>query len=225
MYLSRLILNPRSRQVRKELANPYDLHRTVMRAFPDGVRRENADILYRLETDRNPPLLLVQSEIEPAWDALDPGWLYPASPFDPLPNPAVRLVEGLHLSNGRILQFRLVANPSVKKVRRNPDGARRKNGNRVPLVREEKQIAWLQEKGKKHGFRVLQVLVTDPRKYTLWKRARGEKAKKNPPITLFTVRFDGLLQITDPEAFQRAIRQGIGPSKAFGCGLLSVAPA
>ncbi len=219
MYLSRLILNPRSRQVRKELANPYDLHRTVMRAFPDGVRREDADILYRLEADQNPPLLLVQSEIEPAWDALNPGWLHPASPFDPLPNPAVRRVESLHLPAGRILQFRLVANPIVKKKREG-----KKHSNRVPLVREETQIAWLQDKGKIHGFRVHQALVTDPRKYTLWKR-RGTKAQKKPPITLFTVRFDGILQITDPEAFAQALRQGIGPAKAFGCGLLSVARA
>ncbi|HKV39599.1 MAG TPA: type I-E CRISPR-associated protein Cas6/Cse3/CasE, partial [Blastocatellia bacterium] len=34
LYFSRLLLNPRSRQVRSELANPYEMHRTLMRAFP-----------------------------------------------------------------------------------------------------------------------------------------------------------------------------------------------
>ena len=223
MYLSRVQLNPRNRHVwRALIANPYDLHRTVMRAFPDGVRREDADILYRLEAEKTAPLLLVQSEIEPDWSNLNPGWLQPSAPFDPFPNPAVRLVEDLRLPVGRLLQFRLVANPSVKKVRRDADG-NRKNSNRVPLVREEKQIAWLQDKGKRHGFLVRQVRVTEPQRYTLWKH-RGEKAQKSPPITLFTVRFEGVLQISDSEAFAVTLRQGIGAAKAFGCGLLSIAP-
>ena len=41
MYLSRLILNPRSRQVRNELADPYEMHRTVCKAFPDANYRDN----------------------------------------------------------------------------------------------------------------------------------------------------------------------------------------
>ena len=34
MYLSRLILNPRSRRVQRELAEPYEMHRSLMKAFP-----------------------------------------------------------------------------------------------------------------------------------------------------------------------------------------------
>ena len=33
MYLSRLLLNPRSRQVQRETADPYNLHKTIMQAF------------------------------------------------------------------------------------------------------------------------------------------------------------------------------------------------
>mgnify|MGYP002136949035 FL=1 len=33
MFLSKLILNPKSREARRDLANPYDLHRTLARAF------------------------------------------------------------------------------------------------------------------------------------------------------------------------------------------------
>ncbi|NUQ01432.1 MAG: type I-E CRISPR-associated protein Cas6/Cse3/CasE, partial [Armatimonadetes bacterium] len=39
------------------------------------------------------------------------------------------------------------------------------------------------------------------------------------------VDFEGLLIVTDPPRFCEALRRGIGPAKAFGCGLLSVAPA
>jgi CRISPR system Cascade subunit CasE len=162
------------------------------------------------------------ADIEPDWENLSQQWLSPSSPFDPLPNPAVRSLEGLHLPKGRILRFRLVANPSVKKTRRNENGQRR-NSNRVPLVYEERQIAWLEEKGVLHGFAVRHALVSHPQNYTLWKRIN--KQKSAPPITLFTVRFDGVLQITDDEKFKEALLRGIGPAKAFGCGLLSLVSA
>jgi CRISPR system Cascade subunit CasE len=37
------------------------------------------------------------------------------------------------------------------------------------------------------------------------------------------VEFDGVLKVTDSEAFGRALSSGIGPAKGFGFGLLSVA--
>ena len=40
MYLSRLILNPRHRRVQREVANPYEMHRSLMRAFPDNLKGE-----------------------------------------------------------------------------------------------------------------------------------------------------------------------------------------
>jgi CRISPR-associated protein Cas6/Cse3/CasE subtype I-E len=41
---------------------------------------------------------------------------------------------------------------------------------------------------------------------------------------LSSVRYDGILTVTDPEQFQAAVVQGIGSAKGFGFGLLSVAP-
>ena len=38
MYLSRLILNPRNRRVQREIAGPYQMHRSIMRAFPDNLQ-------------------------------------------------------------------------------------------------------------------------------------------------------------------------------------------
>jgi CRISPR system Cascade subunit CasE len=43
--------------------------------------------------------------------------------------------------------------------------------------------------------------------------------------THFAVVFDGLLRVTDTDALLQTLVQGIGPGKAFGFGLLSVAPA
>jgi len=39
------------------------------------------------------------------------------------------------------------------------------------------------------------------------------------------VRYEGLLQVTDPHLLVEAVRAGIGSAKGFGFGLLSLAPA
>ena len=44
-------------------------------------------------------------------------------------------------------------------------------------------------------------------------------------LKLFTVQFDGVLQVIDADQTQHAIESGIGSGKGFGCGLLSLARA
>lgn len=212
MYLSQLTLNPRSRQVQSELARPYELHRTLMRAFPDDVKREDADLLHRLDTEpRTGRLtLLAQSMLEPDWSPL----LEAGQGHYLLAPPQCKPIK-LALPAGRVLRFRLVANPTIKKVRRDENGVRRKNGNRVPLLRETEQIDWLQKKGQLHGFGLQHAQV----------RALGQQTSRKRKLTLYTVQFEGLLEITDPQNFAQALQTGIGPAKAFGCGLLSLAPA
>ena len=84
MYLSRLVLNPRSRVVRRDLADCQSLHRTVLSAFPvtgDGVgARAEFGVLHRLEPSRfgTAPALLVQSAEAPDWSRLPPEYLAPA---------------------------------------------------------------------------------------------------------------------------------------------------
>ncbi len=213
MYLSRLLLNPRSRQVQRETADPYNLHRTIMQAFDP--KRDQAGVLHRMEVDprTGAVMLLVQSSEKPDWSALtEKDYLLPGDPFSSLANPAVKEFT-LPVRAGQTLQFRLVANPTIKKKREG-----KKNSNRVPLVREERQLAWLQDKGVQHGFRLLHMAATAQAERKSW-REKGQ-----PPVTLYTVQFDGRLQITDAAKFQAAVQTGIGPAKAFGCGLLSLAP-
>ena len=216
MYLSQLILNPRSRQAQRALNNPYQVHQLVMRGFPDDFKREKAQVLHRLETRDGAVVLIVQSVIEPDWSAIDPAYLVPTGPYDLLPNPAVKAVN-LPLRAGQILSFRLRANPSVKK--RRPQGQEKsRHSNRVPLVREEKQLEWLQKRAAVGGFRLLRAVVTQSQRQKAWKK--GEK----DPITLYTVQFDGHLRVEQPDKLLQAVQTGIGPAKAFGCGLLSLAP-
>ena len=217
MYLSRLQLNSHNRQVwRGLIANPYKVHQMVMRGFPNDVNREKADVLYRLDMGDWGVTLLVQSAPEPDWSTVNPDYLLPADPFDPLPNPATKQLD-LPLQAGQVLNFRLCANPTIKKVRRDKNG-QRGNSNRVPLLREEQQVEWLQKRARAGGFALLRVAVSQTQQQKIWK-GKGVK-----PITLFTVQFDGMLRVDQPDKLKEAVLAGIGPSKAFGCGLLSLAP-
>lgn len=46
--------------------------------------------------------------------------------------------------------------------------------------------------------------------------------KGNRGGKLVTVTFEGVLNVTDPAHLIRLLENGVGPAKAFGCGLLLV---
>ena len=212
LYLSRLILNPRSKAVQRDLNDPYEMHRTVMNGFPDDLPRDEERVLHRLDQDhrRNRLSLLVQSQGEPDWGSLPEGYLMPLDPLDPVAdNPAVRTFEPV-LHAGQVLSFRLVGNP----MKRLGKSAGKDKGKRVGLYKTEEQVEWLAKKGKCGGFQLLSVLPS---------QESVAQSKRLPK--LLTVQFDGQLQITEPEAFHQTLANGIGRAKAFGCGLLSLAPA
>ena len=213
MYLSKLTLNPYSRQVQRELGDPYQLHRTIMHGFP-ATLPEDERVLYRLEAAprSNELLLLVQSVHQPDWAVLrdaDRGQYLLEAPQPPK-------VFKPNLAAGSVLRFRLRANPTVKKQRED-----HKNGNRVPLVREDEQIAWLKRKGEQHGFQALQIQVSGNDTLSGWKKDDGKSHK----MQFYAVQFDGILQVTDLDLFAAAVETGIGSAKGFGFGLLSLAPA
>lgn len=228
MYLSRLLLNPQNRAVCRDVANLQDLHRTVMSAFPEtrapgAAAREQFGVLHRLDLDRRQGrlVLYVQSKEQPDWSGLPQGYLLSGSGLE---NPAVKSVTAAFqsLQSGRVLAFRLKANPTRKiDTKTGPDG-RRRHGRRVELVQEEDQIDWLRRKGNQGGFEVLSVRVAGPSK------EQGRRPRREPgssPLTLAGVTFEGHLRVTDKEQFlQKSLLRGIGPGKAYGLGLLSLAP-
>lgn len=201
LYLTRLRLNARSRQVQAELKNPYEMHRTLSKAFGDNVEVwQQARCLFRVEPEtRGGSLdLLVQSRIPPDWERLSTGETYLCE------RPEIREFAP-RLSDGQCLAFRLHANPTVCR-----------DGKRRALDTEEQQVAWLARKGGENGFRLLTV------------RTRGNTVVQFPTAagfrtTLYGVTFDGALRITEAERFLSALESGIGSGKAFGFGLLSVA--
>ncbi|MGJ7908239.1 type I-E CRISPR-associated protein Cas6/Cse3/CasE [Actinopolyspora sp. H202] len=57
-------------------------------------------------------------------------------------------------------------------------------------------------------------------------RERHSFAKKrgSKPVVLHTATFEGRLRVTSVELLRRALLHGVGPAKAYGCGLLTLAP-
>jgi CRISPR system Cascade subunit CasE len=236
-YLSRLALNLRTREVRRDLADCQQLHRTIMSAFPQAGEaepaRERFAVLFRLETERaGNALVLVQSCEAPDWSRLPPGYT--------LDTPACKSVDRAYdsLSTARAYVFRLRANPTRKINTRSGPSGERHNGARVELHGEEEWLAWLRRKGEQYGFQLLTVraapivdraLVDDARAShegrIVGTRAVARGANGQARLTLFPVLFEGRLAVTDTARFREGLLRGIGPGKAFGLGLLSVAPA
>lgn len=233
MYLSRLILNPRNAQARKEIALPYQLHRTLLNAFPVGRAeqpRSEVDsfgVLFRLEqSERDGSIrVLVQSKVAPDWrflqgkqDARRQPYLLPPELLpDDRPNPAVtefHLAEKLRV--GQILAFRLRANPT----RRLGKAAGKDQGKRVGIYDEESQIRWLERKAEAGGFRILSLTVRRDGKLRDYIPRQDDAPTK---LELLSVQFDGLLQVLDPQLLITTVESGVGSAKGFGFGLLSLA--
>lgn len=225
MWLSRLTLDPRRREVQRDLADVHALHRRVMAAFPSGVAGEDPrralGVLHRLDVSRTGAvLLLVQSSAPPApWtEVLPPGYLFAgaadggASVRDgaPILSSAV---------DGAVFAFRLRANPT-KRIHRVEPGGRLQKGARVGLRALPEQLAWLRRKAEAHGFE-LPVdgagvpVVVDQEHGTVFGRGRG--------LVFDGVTFEGRLAVRDAARFREALVDGIGSGKAFGFGLLTIA--
>jgi CRISPR system Cascade subunit CasE len=82
-------------------------------------------------------------------------------------------------------------------------------------------IAWLEPRASSHGFEISPARVGVE---GYQPRAVG-KNKKGGRIRISTVDFTGVLMVTDGDRFLTTLVEGVGPAKAFGCGLLLVRPA
>lgn len=199
MHLTRLTLDRRNASARRDLADAYEMHRSLVRAFVNDPDDKPPRFLWRLEHDsgRRDPIVVVQSLVQPDWSGFGcPGYLKAQ-------------VESKHVDVDRILtsggkyRFRLFANPTVTQA-----------GKRVGLASEELQCQWLKRQAARAGFDVETALVM----------ATEMLDVKQGDIRLRQAWFEGVLTATEPALLKNAIEQGIGPGKAFGLGLLSISP-
>jgi CRISPR system Cascade subunit CasE len=224
VFLSRLHPDLRNQVFRRDYADVHDLHRTLMSAFPrvegNVPARQALGLLWRMDEDRQGFVLYVQSAIKPDWTCLPPGYLLAPARIRPLQPLLDQLVPG------RKLAFRLVANPTRSAIV-GPDH-QPMNGRRIIHRDPDEQLEWLNRKGEQHGFTLPTTIsgapdvLPSPRPRLTGRTNRP--AKGSSRITIDPIRFDGHLIITESNAFTEALQHGIGRAKAYGCGLLSLAP-
>lgn len=252
-YLSRLILDPRSREARRDLADCQALHHRVMSAFPaaEGGQkaREQFGVLYRVEEHPRTGVvqILVQSAHAPDWSDLPARYLEDTR--GEADNPACRTVDDAWaaIGDGMQLVFRLRANPTKRIDKRRSDPLA---GKRVELQTEAEWLTWLDRKTSDAGFVLLDVAASPDAGAGEQRRQRveeifgfdpeGERVvdtrsipstkvhggrRESGRLTFGAVLFEGRLRVTNAERFRQALLDGIGPAKAYGFGLLSIAPA
>ncbi|MFY1670229.1 type I-E CRISPR-associated protein Cas6/Cse3/CasE [Plantactinospora sp. WMMB334] len=219
MFLTRFQINPARRNARKLLSSPQAMHAAVRAAFAsvEDYERDGSRTLWRLDTQATASVhLFIVSPGRPDLTHLveQAGWptteAWVTRDYD-------GLLGSLH--PGQQWAFRLTANPTHS-GRKTADA---KETQRFGHLREHEQVGWLASRADRHGFVLAHQHDGLPnlrlhRRYTQsFKRGMGT-------VTLTTATFDGILQITDTDAFRRALTGGIGHAKAYGCGLLTLAP-
>ena len=200
------ILVPYETAVRHlKIRDSYDWHQRVWQAFK-GRDGEKRDFLSRVDEVDEAYRVLIVSPGAPT----KPDWC-PTDCFKTkvIPNDFFSVES---------FRFSLLANPT-RKVRSDAAGNRVKNGRRLPLTKREDLLAWIARKAEAGGFRIgdLEQLRTTPKPRSYFQKAGAGGVH-------YAVEFQGTLTVTDADAFRRTFTTGIGSAKAFGFGLLALAP-
>ena len=223
MFLTKIDLAPERRLARKYLGSPQAMHAAVMCATVCNSGHDHGRVLWRVVRGATTALYIL-SPLEPDCSQLvaEVGAAgTQARTLDYSPFLA-------SLDAGQLWAFRLAANPSYS-ASRGP-GVR---GQRYGHVTVEQQRQWLVERAPRHGFELMPVDHVDDegsdgavmvvhRERPVFNRRRSEGEGRDR-VTINRTVYEGVLRITDPESLRRALIAGIGRSKAYGCGLMTLA--
>lgn len=228
MYLTRVFLNPQRRATRDWLASPQRLHAAVLAGFAEQSSANRP--LWRIDREQHRFVLFVVSSDRPDLIHLveQGGW----STHPPEVADYRRFLD--QIEAGRQYVFRLKANP----VRSTKEGvAPLARGRVVNVGSRAQQEEWLLGRAASLGFVVPEdpadfrsdagvvlarknLVLTGRETLRFSKLTSGERLN----VTLATAQFDGLLEVADPASLRQALCQGIGRGKAYGCGLMTLAP-
>lgn len=216
--LSRVPINPQLRQGRRLLTNPQAMHAAVLSCFPPDIQTEASRVLWRLDqAEKAFTLYIVGPELpdlrviteQAGWPSR-PGQSTDYAPFLD------------RLTAGQEWRFRLSANP-VKSIP-STDG---KRGKVVPHVTREQQMSWLATRAVDNGFEILGGTDDEAMQQLMVTRSedlRFRRGESTRPVSLRRAQFDGALRVTDSQRLRTSLQQGIGRARAYGCGLLTLAP-
>ncbi|MFI5649240.1 type I-E CRISPR-associated protein Cas6/Cse3/CasE [Kitasatospora sp. NPDC051705] len=211
LWLTRIIPDPRSREARRDTAGAVDLHHRMMSLFPDHVAtdepRRRLGVLFRTESTPAGDQILLQSAERPDLDRL------PTSYGQAVTKTLTPLLDALR--PGLHIRYRIAANPIRKPGRATRELYRLKAV--VPLQGTAADEWWARQ-ARSCGLD-LATLHSSP-----LDAATGHRRSDQRRIKHDRVLFEGTAAITDADLLRTRLTDGIGKGKAYGCGLLSIAP-
>lgn len=253
MFLTRIYLNPHRRGARRLMRSRQVLHAAVMNCFPPGVLDVRGDprVLWRIDrpsdlrrgngpnaesTRQGSPscALFISSLVPP-----DPSHIVEEAGYATDGGILVREMNGFlgQLEAGQRWGFRLCVNPTFREA-----GQVNGQGQKKILahVTQDQQTQWVLDRADRCGFRVLTSaeyggdlpVLEDEDGQRIdgtnllingVERGVADFRHGDTRVTLAVATFEGVLQVTDPEALRHSLVHGIGRGKAYGCGLLTLA--
>ncbi|WP_331731459.1 type I-E CRISPR-associated protein Cas6/Cse3/CasE [Streptomyces sp. NBC_00073] len=222
-HLTRLKLNPMSTEAARDLRNAHSLHRTVLTLAPDHLGespRQAAGILFRLEHHPRGQTLLIQSHHPLNLDHLPIGYATATDERDLTP-----LLTWCQ--PGSPVRYRIHAQPMRSTRTENPERDEKgslKRGRRTPLHGDE-ATHWWHERATAAGLTPhTDTTSTAPQPDIAGWKDDPDHDGKRIRIRGRVTRFEGTATITDTTPLHTALTTGIGRGRAFGTGLLSIAP-
>lgn len=209
-----------------------------------------ARFLYRVVTERfGSPVVVVRSELKPDWEYAfqNADYLLAARPEPQMIDWSV-LQEGEKLQfsirantvqacktkgqgrqDGGKSKRHDVAVQALKSA--SPDGAKLPDHEATRLI-QESCFSWLKGKGEVSGFEPFALFdpenpaedatrIAARSKMSFHKQRHG-RPEDDKPLTLNYTDFVGTLRVTDRSKFVEMLDEGLGPAKAFGCGLMLI---
>ena len=227
MYLSRLRLNPTRRDARRLVGSPQAMHAAVMGSHhPESSSNPAGRVLWRLDNYASHDLqLYVVSPSRPDFTGLleQAGW--PTQISWDTTNYAAFLAN---IDDGQSWSYRLTANP-VRVLARDSASVTGR-GKVSPHLTVGQQQAWLAKHSHTWGFSLpaddnfgVETEVRE-RHTASFGRQDPSEAGRRASVSLTRATFKGVLTVTDPEALRSALTLGMGRAKAYGCGLMTLAP-
>jgi CRISPR system Cascade subunit CasE len=244
--------NPdRPRPGRLWLRNLYRVHQRLCMAFPSReqkdqdaqmlepfapgqyaqghvhVRRSGSSgFLFRVDPRfGGSAVIVVLSALEPDW-----GYAFHNAGYLLAGAPQIRPMQ-VTASPGEHFRFRLLANTTTRSpMSRQQRLAEKATGQKIKRPRHqltwqpgEDPAAvckrWLEQRSSRLGFQLHRLEVAHLGYVYIHKGGQDQKGQR-----LRSVRYEGVLEVTDADIFGETLACGIGPAKAFGFGLLSIAP-
>jgi CRISPR system Cascade subunit CasE len=236
MFFSRIRIEPGSlaqiELLRILQGNVYAIHQLLWKLFSDDPEAKR-DFLFRQEfekeqlafeeTRRGLPLFYVISQREP--EANSGLLMVESKEYRPILKKGMRLIFDLR-ANPVIARSTVGVKRSVKhdvlmdaKLKTRQEGVT--DTKEIQKQMQNAAAKWLIGKAALNGFTV-ETSKEEPWLDVYAYQQHLLRKRGNENIRFSSIDFSGTLVVTDPEKFNQALFSGIGPAKAFGCGLLLV---